>query len=283
MDSNNKDNNNKSPTKYPETDKEEKSEKEKYSDRLFYLTFIMSLYESVNSKNEFNFVRDIIDKSEFISESSYIKLLKKFSPELKVVSPLEIYIKIKQEFENKIYTNKNETCQICLEDLYENIHCDKDFDSVMKYDLALDFKYQCVILEKCVDHCFHIDCLLRMLNDKDFLKCPICRATYGILKGNQPDGTMTAFRNQVKCSGYENYDTIVIEYNIPTTSERAGTRRRAFLPTTDEGFEVLGLLKVCFDRKLIFTIGRSVTTGIDNSVIWNGVHHKTNYTGGIYI
>ena len=39
-------------------------------------------------------------------------------------------------------------------------------------------------------------------------------------------------------------------------------------------------MKKAFDRKLIFTVGRSVTTGHDNRVVWNGIHHKTNLSGG---
>lgn len=43
---------------------------------------------------------------------------------------------------------------------------------------------------------------------------------------------------------------------------------------------MLQLLKEAFDRKLIFTVGRSVTTGLDNQVVWNGIHHKTSVSGG---
>ena len=39
-------------------------------------------------------------------------------------------------------------------------------------------------------------------------------------------------------------------------------------------------MKICFDRKLMFTIGNSVTTGAKDVVIWNGIHHKTNKNGG---
>lgn len=39
-------------------------------------------------------------------------------------------------------------------------------------------------------------------------------------------------------------------------------------------------MKKAFDRKLTFTIGRSVTTGMDNQVVWNGIHHKTHTNGG---
>ena len=38
--------------------------------------------------------------------------------------------------------------------------------------------------------------------------------------------------------------------------------RVCYLPNTNEGNDVLKLLKVAFERKLTFTIGTSVTTGI---------------------
>ena len=58
-----------------------------------------------------------------------------------------------------------------------------------------------------------------------------------------------------------------------------GTVRTAFLPDTAEGREVCDLLKKAFDAGLIFTVGRSITTGADNVVVWNDIHHKTSYVG----
>lgn len=40
------------------------------------------------------------------------------------------------------------------------------------------------------------------------------------------------------------------------------------------------LLELAFKRKLVFTIGRSVTTGQENVIVWNGIHHKTALNGG---
>jgi deltex-like protein len=54
----------------------------------------------------------------------------------------------------------------------------------------------------------------------------------------------------------------------------------AFLPNNPEGRELLALLRTAFNRKLVFTVGRSVTTGQDNVVVWNGIHHKTSMYGG---
>jgi deltex-like protein len=42
---------------------------------------------------------------------------------------------------------------------------------------------------------------------------------------------------------------------------------------------VLNLLKIAFERQLVFTVSRSVTTGRDNSIVWNDIHHKTEGYG----
>jgi deltex-like protein len=44
-------------------------------------------------------------------------------------------------------------------------------------------------------------------------------------------------------------------------------------------WQVLRLLDVAWKRRLIFTVGSSVTTGIKNTVVWNEIHHKTEPTG----
>ncbi|XP_043978911.1 probable E3 ubiquitin-protein ligase DTX3 isoform X2 [Gambusia affinis] len=59
-----------------------------------------------------------------------------------------------------------------------------------------------------------------------------------------------------------------------------GTTRTAYLPDNKEGQEVLKLLKKAFDQKMIFTVGTSRTSGLDNQVIWNDISHKTSKTGG---
>lgn len=59
-----------------------------------------------------------------------------------------------------------------------------------------------------------------------------------------------------------------------------GTSRKAYLPDNAEGKEVLELLRKAFDRKLIFTVGTSRTSGVENQVTWSDIHHKTHTTGG---
>lgn len=40
-----------------------------------------------------------------------------------------------------------------------------------------------------------------------------------------------------------------------------GTKRVAYLPATKEGEDVLSLLKTAWDRRLLFSVGTSITTG----------------------
>ncbi|KAG5190997.1 hypothetical protein JKP88DRAFT_296909, partial [Tribonema minus] len=122
--------------------------------------------------------------------------------------------------------------------------------------------------------------------------CPTCGIMYGSVIGDQPEGTMNVTTSpHMHCSGYAGAGTIVINYAFssgiqgpkhPHPGQRySGTSRVAYLPDTPDGRAVLALLQRCFDQRLTFTVGTSVTTGIPNCVIWNGVHHKTRTNGGV--
>lgn len=56
-----------------------------------------------------------------------------------------------------------------------------------------------------------------------------------------------------------------------------GFPRVCYLPDCPLGRKVLRFLKIAFDRRLLFSIGRSVTTGREDVVIWNSVDHKTQF------
>ncbi|XP_051769502.1 uncharacterized protein dtx3lb.3 isoform X1 [Ctenopharyngodon idella] len=119
--------------------------------------------------------------------------------------------------------------------------------------------------------------------------CPVCKEVYGKLEGNQPNGTMTITKSRSSLPGYPLCDTIEITYNIPSGVQTEkhpnpgkpfnGTNRQAYLPDNHEGKEVLTLLQRAFQQKLIFTI-RKCTTGAENVVTWNDIHHKTSKYGG---
>nr|CAB3240092.1 Deltex protein [Phallusia mammillata] len=148
----------------------------------------------------------------------------------------------------------------------------------------------CHVLElKQCQHKFHALCLKAAFNsDKSkSLMCPYCKKIYGEKTGIQPPGQMTDRIINQRLPGF-NCRTISITYSIhngvqtqghPNPGQpynAIGFPRQAFLPDNKEGQKILKLLKVAWKRKLIFTIGRSVTNGWDNCVTWNEIHHKTS-------
>lgn len=57
--------------------------------------------------------------------------------------------------------------------------------------------------------------------------------------------------------------------------------RTAYLPDSDDGFQLLMLLRLAFVRRLTFTIGHSHTKNVDDVITWNDIHHKTSLHGGM--
>lgn len=162
--------------------------------------------------------------------------------------------------------NEQENCIICLTDFSP-----ADEGEIVK-------------LRKCKGHFFHKSCISRAFSSEESVKCPVCGQIYGDLTGSMPDGTMQISMDpRVNCDGYPHCGTWVLLYTFPNGISKGvsytGTQRRAFLPNTMPGREVLRLLIYAFYKRQSFTIGTSVSTGTPNTVIW-AVHHKTNLTGG---
>ncbi|XP_067995160.1 E3 ubiquitin-protein ligase DTX3L [Melanerpes formicivorus] len=143
------------------------------------------------------------------------------------------------------------------------------------------------ILSKC-KHAFCKSCVEKAMSYKK--TCPLCQTVYGLVEGNQPKGSMSSTTIPASLPGYPYYGTIVITYvmqggiqtiNHPNPGKPySGTRRIAYLPDNTEGREILQLLRRAFNQKLIFTVGQSCTTGEQNVITWNDIHHKTSTTGG---
>ncbi|CAB3989846.1 probable E3 ubiquitin- ligase DTX3 [Paramuricea clavata] len=143
-------------------------------------------------------------------------------------------------------------------------------------------------LHKC-GHSFCAACIDEAFKHQK--KCTVCSQVYGPLIGNQPPGKMILSHSSITLPGYESCGgSIHITYkfesgvqgpNHPNPGQRySGITRYGYLPDNREGQKVLKLLRKAFDQKLIFTIGRSSTTGANNVITWNNIHHKTNVTGG---
>ncbi|NWU99030.1 DTX3L ligase, partial [Upupa epops] len=143
------------------------------------------------------------------------------------------------------------------------------------------------VLTKC-NHEFCKTCLDQALAYKQ--ACPVCNTICGLMKGDQPNGTMSVTTVSSPLPGYPRCGTIVITYdmysgiqtkNHPNPGKYySATSRTAYLPNNKEGQEVLQLLKRAFDQKLIFTVGQSRTTGAEDVITWNDIHHKTSTHGG---
>ncbi|XP_059384684.1 E3 ubiquitin-protein ligase DTX3L-like [Carassius carassius] len=167
--------------------------------------------------------------------------------------------------DSKSVHDEEETCAICMD----------SFTNKKKLKCGHEFCQECI----------------RLSMESLGSICPVCKKVFGKLEGNQPDGTIQVKRSKYpSLPGYLDCGTIEIIYDIPSGIQTAkhpnpgkpfrGATRHAYLPDNREGNEVLALLRKAFEQKLIFTVGRSTTSGIDNIVTWNDVHHKTNKNGG---
>lgn len=142
-------------------------------------------------------------------------------------------------------------------------------------------------MNKC-KHYFHKDCIEQWFQ-KGKPTCPMCGTGYGVIIGPQPPGRMTIMKGDYPCEGYK-CGTITVRWEIFSGVQtekhqnpgRAfyGDSRNGFLPDNEEGREILELFKIIWERRHMFSVGRSVTRGQDNVVVWNGIHAKTNTCGG---
>ncbi|XP_028853030.1 E3 ubiquitin-protein ligase DTX1-like [Denticeps clupeoides] len=190
-----------------------------------------------------------------------------------------------RRYTEKIKVAPDEDCTICMERLvtssgYEGVLSHKGIKPEMVGRLG-----------KC-KHMYHLLCLVAMYNNgnKDgSLQCPTCKAIYGEKTGTQPPGKMEYHVIPHCLPGYTDVKTIRIVYDIPAgiqTTEHPnpgkkfsarGFPRHCYLPDNEKGRKVLKLLITAWDRRLIFTIGTSSTTGESDTVVWNEIHHKTEF------
>ncbi|KAM6052489.1 E3 ubiquitin-protein ligase DTX1 [Chlamydotis macqueenii] len=185
----------------------------------------------------------------------------------------------------KVKNPPDEDCTICMERLVTS----SGYEGVLHRG---GIKPELVgKLGKC-GHMYHLLCLLAMYNNgnKDgSLQCPTCKAIYGEKTGTQPPGKMEFHLIPHSLPGYTDSKTIRIVYDIPTGIQgpehpnpgkkftARGFPRHCYLPDNEKGRKVLKLLIVAWDRRLIFTIGTSNTTGESDTVVWNEIHHKTEF------
>ncbi|XP_029770550.1 E3 ubiquitin-protein ligase DTX4 isoform X1 [Suricata suricatta] len=188
-----------------------------------------------------------------------------------------------KKYLQKVRHPPDEDCTICMERLTAPSGY-KGLQPTVKPDLVGK-------LSRC-GHIYHIYCLVAMYNNgnKDgSLQCPTCKTIYGVKTGTQPPGKMEYHLIPHSLPGHPDCKTIRIIYSIPPgiqgpehpnpgkSFSARGFPRHCYLPDSEKGRKVLKLLLVAWDRRLIFAIGTSSTTGESDTVIWNEVHHKTEF------
>ena len=119
-------------------------------------------------------------------------------------------------------------------------------------------------------------------------KCPSCGTAYG-LPGPQPAGSMSAKLGAFDCEGHPRVGTIEIDYSFSHGIQLpqhpnpgmpySGTHRKAYVPFDADGRRALRLLEAAFMQGQTFRIGKSVTTGEENTTVWC-IHQKTRTDGG---
>ncbi|KAF2363640.1 Zinc finger RING-type [Trinorchestia longiramus] len=197
----------------------------------------------------------------------------------------------KEILDASVSDEKEEPCSICLSPCHEKSCYETAKQSAR--DLV-----GCVSFSLC-GHTFHTCCLLMLVPvNSSSISCPNCKTIHGVLTGTQPvGGTMTVGRVPDSLPGYPDAQTIIVSYSFPRGVQGpehpnpgqpyklVSFPRVGYFPDTPKGNKVLSLLREAFNRRLIFTVGTSATTGTRDCVVWNGIHHKTettNYGGHGY-
>lgn len=166
----------------------------------------------------------------------------------------------------------------------EEIDCSVCMESLREGDQEVVQLTQC-------GHQIHFDCFVAYMTNAQRRACWICGAYFWRPLGNMPPGRMTHSVMQGSLPGHPDADGIIsIDYSFRGGTQGpehlrpgvpfSGTHRIAYLPNNEEGQLVLRLLEKAFECKLTFTVGDSVTSGAQNTVVWNNIHHKTSMHGG---
>jgi len=173
-------------------------------------------------------------------------------------------------------------CSICLLDLSDN-------SSYTTTTLA-----PVLTLMDC-NHSFHSACLTALManSPSQFLQCPTCKKVYGVRTGTRPTtGSMKHRLLRSSLPGHNGCGTIEMHFMFTPGIQGpehphpgqyynpVGFPRTAFLPDNQEGVKALHGLYMAWEQRLLFTVGKSITTGMDNCVTWNDIHLKTKVSGG---
>ncbi|XP_029367012.1 protein deltex isoform X3 [Echeneis naucrates] len=189
-------------------------------------------------------VTAIIDKAGFKDHGTLLKILQSYSP-------------------------KDKGSYFCLRGTYEDVDSLSNKLSAVKHHVSHVIGEQSIQQAKPVSAGVEVSGVVL-----DFIKKK-CTKDLEKIQGNRFVEIQPDFRTaHINPSG-----TVQEEHPNPGQPYE-GVSRTAYLPDSPEGRKILKLMKRAFDQKLIFTVGRSTTSGRNNAVTWNDIHHKTSVNGG---
>lgn len=181
-----------------------------------------------------------------------------------IYDPILYSCKIKHKIIN--FCDKDVICPICQIDL-------NDDENIINVEIECKHKY-------------HLDCLHSLLNydiGKNGINCCLCTKRFGGYKiGTQPsNGTMNISEDvNIQLPEESECGVYIIKYFIPGNKDYNEQRWTAYLPLSKKGLYVLNLLKIAFDRQLIFRLGNSSTHNFFG-ICW-AIHHKTSIINGTH-
>lgn len=160
---------------------------------------------SVNGDNlQIHFVN--ITDDIFVAREMFSKVMQQRKLDFKrQISTVDDKKELKRELSNES-NEANKTIKKKVEEVKQ----EEEENCVICMDKITNMKK----LEKC-GHKFCTDCIDQYFNTAK-QTCPTCGTVYGITKGTQPaNAMMNVTISTVHLPGYQNINTIVIEYDVP--------------------------------------------------------------------
>lgn len=204
-------------------------------------------------------------------------------------APIAPEDKLLLQYTSVVESPPDDMCSICMRNLTEISGYLEEEDS-SRISQPSGVQNDGVVNLNLCRHQFHLACVREMAKTfPQFLECPNCKTLHGEKLGNQPPGNMNVTTLRRSLPGHPDCGTLQITYNISNGIQGSehphpgrpyhaiGFPRTAYIPNNEKGKKVVRLLSEAWRRRLIFTVGPSVTTGMDNCVTWNEIHHKTEW------
>uniref|UniRef100_A0A667H5B3 E3 ubiquitin-protein ligase n=1 Tax=Lynx canadensis TaxID=61383 RepID=A0A667H5B3_LYNCA len=201
-----------------------------------------------------------------------------------------------RRYMQKVKNPPDEDCTICMERLVTA----SGYEGVLRHK-GVRPEARGAASGRC-GHMYHLLCLVAMYSNGNkvggagagagdgSLQCPTVQGHLRREDGHPAARKMQFHLIPHSLPGFADTQTIRIVYDIPTGIQgpehpnpgkkftARGFPRHCYLPNNEKGRKVgVEAAHHAWERRLIFTIGTSNTTGESDTVVWNEIHHKTEF------